>query len=49
MEMLAYGAIVVFVAFIGYKVYAAKKNKPTGGDGTGRSWMDDKYPNQDKE
>lgn len=45
MEMLAYGAIVVFVAFIGYKVYAAKKNKPSGGGG---SWMNDKYPNQDK-
>lgn len=46
MEMLAYGAIVVFVAFIGYKVYAAKKNKPTGGDGKGRNWIDDKNPDQ---
>jgi len=46
MEMLADGAIVLFVVFIGYRVYDTKKNKPTGGDGVrGNST---KYPNQNK-
>lgn len=46
-EMVGWGALGLFVLFIGWRVAATRNKTPTSGSGGG-SWKNDKYPGQDK-